>query len=98
MPPAPSTRAARLALGLLTTLATYACGSKSSAPDAGAEAPASSIPTAETSASAPHAAASASGDPDAVTQASAPAEAAQPSVMAAGAVDGAALRKRHVER
>ncbi len=63
------------------------------AADAGAELPASIAPTAASSASAPAASASA----DTVTQASAPYQAG-PSVLASGSVDGAALRKRHIER
>ncbi len=76
-----------------------ACG-KSPPPDAasleaGAELPANILPTASASATSPTPSASASADT--VTQASAPYQAG-PSVLASGSVDGAALRKRHIER
>ena len=75
-----------------------ACG-KSPPPDAaidaGAELPANILPA--TSASAATTAPAASASADTVTQASAPYQAG-PSVLASGSVDGAALRKRHIER
>jgi uncharacterized protein (DUF362 family) len=79
------------AAGLLT-----ACGKSpppDAATDAGAVLPASILPSASASVAAPTPSASA----DTVTQASAPYQAG-PSVLASGSVDGAALRKRHIER
>jgi uncharacterized protein (DUF362 family) len=77
------------------------CG-KSPPPDAtsseaGAELPANILGSASASASATPPSPSASASADAVTQASAPYQAG-PSVLASGSVDGAALRKRHIER
>ena len=68
--------------------------------DAGADLPANLLPTAIATATATASAApspSASASADAVTQASTPYQAG-PSVLASGSVDGAALRKRHIER
>ena len=66
--------------------------------DAGAGLPANILPAASASAASSAAEApTASASADTVTQASAPYQAG-PSVLASGSVDGAALRKRHIER
>lgn len=74
-----------------------ACGKSPPTPsDAGAELP-PIAPTAPGSASAAVVASGPSASADTVTQASAPYQTG-PSVLASGSVDGAALRKRHIER
>ena len=85
---------ARTSLALVAALL-GGCGSSTppTSSDAGAELPAAILATATASVAAPTPSASA----DAVTQASAPYQAG-PSVLASGSVDGAALRKRHIER
>jgi len=77
--------------GLLSACADHP-SSPSSSSDAGAE-----LPPAMLSASAAVVAPGPSASADTVTQASAPYQAG-PSVLASGSVDGAALRKRHIER
>lgn len=89
---------ARSSLVLVAGFLTGCGPSTSTSPtltDAGAELPANVLPTATASAAGPPPGASASAD--AVTQASAPYQPG-PSVLASGSVDGAALRKRHIER
>jgi uncharacterized protein (DUF362 family) len=90
---------ARLApLGLAAVLLGACADPRPPPPPEAAPVPTEAAPAAGASAApAPVGSASAAPTTDAVTQASPPYEAG-PSVMASGRVDGAALRKRHIER